>query len=42
MNNQDIRETQDRITNESGKNPPLVSFEGHKSEERKSSTKERQ
>ena len=42
MNNQDIQETQVRIANESEKNPPLVSLEGHKSEERKSSAKERQ
>ena len=42
MNNQDIQETQVRITNESKKYPPLVSLEGHKSEERKSSAKERQ
>ena len=36
MNNQDIQETQVRIANESENNPPLVSLEGHKSEERKS------
>ena len=42
MNNQGKQETQVRIANESEKNPPLVSLEGHKSEERKSSAKERQ
>ena len=42
MNNQDIRETQVRMANESEKNPPLVSLEEHKSEERKFSAKERQ
>ena len=42
MNNQDIQKTQVRIANESEKNPPLVSLEGHKSEERKPSAKERQ
>ena len=42
MNNQDIQETQVRIANESEKNPPLVSLEGHKSEERKFSAKEEQ
>ena len=31
MNNQDIQEIQVRIANESEKNPPLVSLEGHKS-----------
>ena len=42
MSNQDIQEPQVRIANESEKNPPLVSLEGHKSKERKSSAKERQ
>ena len=34
MKNQGKQETQVRIVNESQKNPPLVSLEGHKSEER--------
>ena len=42
MKNQGKQETQVRIANKSEKNPPLVSLEGHKSEERKSSAKERQ
>ena len=42
MNNQDIQETQVRIAKEIEKNPPLVSLEGHKSEERRSSAKDRQ
>ena len=42
MNNQDVQETQVRIANESEKNPPVVSLEGHKSKERKTSAKERQ
>ena len=39
MNNQDIQEAQVRIANQSEKNPPLVSLQGHKREERKSSAK---
>ena len=42
MENQDIQENQVITVNESEKNPWLVSLEGHKSEERKSSAKERQ
>ena len=42
MDNQDIQENQVIIVNESEKNPRRVSLEGHKSEERKSSAKERQ
>ena len=42
MSNQDIQETQVRTANETEKNPPLVSLEGHRSEERKSSAKETQ
>ena len=42
MDNQDIQENQVTIVNESEKNPRLVSLEGHYSEERKSSAKERQ
>ena len=42
MENQDIQENQVITVNESEKNPWLISLEGHKSEERKSSAKERQ
>ena len=42
MDNQDIQENQVITVSKSEKNPQLVSFEGRKSEERKSSAKERQ
>ena len=42
MSNQDIQENQVITANESEKNPRLVDLEGHKSEQRKSSFKERQ
>ena len=42
MENQDIQENQVITVNESEKNPWLVSLGRHKSEERKSSAKERQ
>ena len=42
MDNQDIQENQVIVVNESEEDPRLASLEGHKSEERSFSAKERQ
>ena len=42
MNNQDIWKDQVTIVTKGEKNPRVISIEGHKSEEKSSSVKERQ